>query len=134
MRGRESLIEKRPFARSRCNGNFQINRLRTILCTSRKKDLEETLRLNIVENTFKKKKKKKKETKFPEYLLLLSEKQSPQSFRVVASSTTHSTRNRTRGEKEGRNDAESAWGRRGPLMHAWKPIRGSIDSFCSVSL
>lgn len=158
LANRESLIEKRPFARSRCNGNFQINRLEKNNFTSRKKNLEETLWLTITIKHNWKYIKKKKPNHFLNFTfsnfsypkispspppLSLKKQSLPQSFRFLSfvhrrwSNRTHSTRNRTRrkrGNKTTRRRSVEREREKIGLMHAWKPIRGSIDSFCSVSL
>lgn len=103
LASRESLIEKRP--RTWSNGNFQINRLRTILCTRsfQKQRSQREKRYNAIDvkhYTLKKKKKpkvfklfvKKKKIFFPQ-------KQSPQSFRLVHEMKRSKGERGTKGER-----------------------------------
>lgn len=127
LASRESLIEKRP--RTWSNGNFQINRLRTILCTRsfQKQRSQREKRYNAIDvkhYTLKKKKKpkvfklfvKKKKIFFPQ-------KQSPQSR--SASSTRWSDRKGKEGQKEREGRAANACMEADTRQH-WQFLPGVI--------
>lgn len=126
LASRESLIEKRP--RTWSNGNFQINRLRTILCTRsfQKQRSQREKRYNAIDVKHYTLKKKKNQ-KFSNFSL---KKKNLFPSKTISPIVPPRPRDEAieRGKRDKRREKVE------PLMHAWKPIRGSIDSFCPVSL